>query len=231
MKTYNILIIDDSKAREFKGIGTTYVEEFKKKIGKVKDIKFNVKLIGGEYYTTLEAVKDVEKIKEKEFDYVIINLGINDCSPRLLNKAWRKRLASLPQPIASFIRIRILRRFRKTFFFLFGKRLLLSEEDYKDNIIKIIDIFKKRQIILMNICPTNQALENKLQGISYNILAFNRKLGEISKTKNTILFDVFNLIQDLNPENALIDGVHYKEDTCEMIACELHKIILNYIKK
>lgn len=230
-RTYNILIIDDSKAKNFKGIETTYVDELKKKIGEVKDMKFNVELIGGEYYTTLQAVKDAEKIKEKGFDYVIINLGVNDCSPRFLNESWSKRIKRLPQPVASFIRIRILRRFKKTFFFLFGSRLLLSEEDFKSNIIKIIDIFKDKKIILMNICPANQELENRLPGISYNILAFNRKLGEISKTREIILFDIFNLIQNLNPEKALIDGVHYKENTCEAIACELYKIILevNYV--
>ena len=224
MNKLNILIIDDSKAREFEGIKTTYVKELKKKLNEY-DGEIDITILGKTYYTSCDAIIDINKpkISEKDYDIVIINLGINDCSPRLLNITYRNLLMKLPKHLGFIIRKFILRKYRKTLFKIFGKRLLVTPEEYEDNLIKIIKLLTIKKVILMTISPINAKLENKLPGISINILEFNNRLKKIDKVE---LFDCHKLISKIGPEKALIDGVHYYEDTCEKIAYNLNQIIL-----
>lgn len=224
-----ILIIDDSKGKAFKGISTIYIDELRRIIKNDKKDDIDIDIIAKDYHTTIDAVKEAKAIKEKQdqnaYDVVIINLGINDCSPRLLNKFWREKLMMLPQKISFLIRVYILRKYRKILFKIFGSRLLVTEKEFVSNIKQINRIIKPKKMIVMNICRTNKELERKLPGVNENIAKFNKMISTIDKKDNITVLDTDTITRKIGTEKATIDGVHYMEDTCRIIAEKLSIMI------
>lgn len=226
----SILIIDDSKGKQFNGINTTYVEELKKELD-FKPFKFDLKIIAKDYYTTFDAIQEINSLKNKlnikNPDFLIINLGINDCSPRLLTKKWCDRLMMLPKPIAFFIRKYIIRKYKPFWFNLFGSRLIVSADEFKSNIELLCNTLKPKKVILMNIAPANNKLESKLPSINKNINEFNLNMSLLAKEKDYIVLNIYKLIDNNGREKSTIDGVHYFEETCKTIAEKLKELIVN----
>lgn len=138
-------------------------------------------------------------------DYVLVNIGMADCAPRLFTLRQNKVLNIMPgfvnKPIIKFYsknRIFFTRRFPKVY---------VPQEVFAAKSRQLFE--KARQtrakLIIIGIAPVRKALLDRSHGFEQNIITYNDLLKK-NLEKGDQFIDVFSI---LNPElDILPDGFH-----------------------
>jgi len=170
-----------------------------------------------------------------ENDFIIIHVGIVDCSPRLMNKIEKKIIQCLISiPIISifiktYIKIKSKNRFLFTKIF---KKSEVSIDEFKLNMNKFVDIITEvnknlKQVIIINIASPNNYIKSRSAYIEQNIQEYNSILKQIAdknKNKNISIIDIYSYSK-INNEVLLDDGQHINKKGHDFIFNEIKKII------
>ncbi len=164
----------------------------------------------------------------------VIQVGIVDCAPRVLNNTFRI-FVSLIRP--KFIRkwiILILNRLHKPWFFrYFGHRLLVPPKKFRSAFLEAVNFLNKghnNKILVLNILPTNYIKENIFIGFSSNILIYNNILKNICIETDAVYVNLFDNMMPY-AEKHLYDGVHPNYEGKKILASVVFNSILQNIEE
>jgi hypothetical protein len=126
---------------------------------------FQLAIGGG---TIADLIDQVSYHKVVKPDIVIVQSGIVDCAPRALGRLERDIVASsriLTEIFNRFISVHKLRKFRKITF--------VTEKSFKNHINQLIESFDGVQLVWIGILPSSIEYENKVPGITRNVVRYN----------------------------------------------------------
>ncbi|MFT6842472.1 MAG: hypothetical protein ACJASR_001239 [Psychroserpens sp.] len=120
-----------------------------------------------------------------EYDYVVIQAGIVDCSPRFVRKIEKEVLIRVPfgKALLTLLNKKKIRKIRKITY--------VNIKAFEKNIQQLVSFFKPEKTRWITIVPAQSEYELKLSGVSKNINIYN----EIIK-KNTLFIDLENIEAD-----------------------------------
>ena len=188
-----------------------------------------------ELYVVSKAIQNNSSIRENSYEsdiyhqrasdcsFLILGLGIVDCSPRLFSKNVKELLNYLTKvPIVKrFAHLYI--RFKSKYRIYFTKKDRITETsiiEYQKNINLIIDNIKKynkiEHIFITNIASPGKALIDKSFGIHNNIKKYNKVLEHISQKENISIIDVYGFTQKYS-QYILSDGHHISSEVHDFI--------------
>ena len=129
--------------------------------------------IGGATSTELLKQTFYFQSPKSEFDYVIIQSGIVDCTPRFAGKNELKIIKSIPVLGKYFLQgmnkqwVRNLRHIT-----------YVKPSKFKKNLQQFIDLFPASKVLFLSILPANSDYEKKVGGITKRIAQYNSILQE-----------------------------------------------------
>lgn len=165
-----------------------------------------------------------DDIETSESKVIIIQIGICDCSPRIISKFERVVLNyALPKLFAKrYIKIKSKYRYLFTKYFpMTYVSLVRFETSYEKILASALKLHGIVKVVVINIADTNS--NNKLRSFNFdkNIVKYNSIISKLVVGKsNVYLLDLYNLTKD-NPELLLTDGIHINLKAHEIIASEL----------
>lgn len=145
----------------------------------------------------------IEDIVYRDFDFIILQLGINDCAPRLLSRDANAFFNSLPsycyrysqKLIKAFERIHILRR-------TISKRYV-KEGRFTKNIASFLEELPiEATVIIIGITPPNAQLTKKSPDLAECVSRYNKCLAEIAFRKSAFFIPIDS------SEYTYYDGIH-----------------------
>ena len=169
-----------------------------------------------------------DDIETSESKVIIIQIGICDCSPRIISKYERVVLKYvLPKTIAR-IYIKVKSKYR----YFFTKYLpmtyvsrALFEQCYEKILSSSLKLDGIVKVIVINIADTNLKNKNRSFNFAKNILKYNSIILKLVESKNNIyLYDLHTKTKD-RPELLLSDGIHIGSNSHEIISKDLAKCI------
>lgn len=171
-----------------------------------------------------------DDIETTESKIIIIQIGICDCSPRIISRLERLVLNYFLPKIISKVYIKFKSKYRY-FFTKYFSMTYVNPVRFENSFKKILSsalhlngIFK---VIVINIADTNITNKNRSFGFKKNILEYNKIiLNLVNKNSKIALIDLFTLTKD-NPELLLPDGIHITVEAHGLIAKKLESIIRN----
>jgi hypothetical protein len=160
---------------------------------------------------------------------LILQTGIVDCAPRPINEKIRGRISRLPH-IAKTLAIKYIHKNRASLINKSGGHVKIELTKFVDLMQVFLNegIKNYQKIFIINICPTNSAIEQHSPGLSRNIEKYNNAIGELvtnTKSEKIHLINVNGLVKnDLNNIDKYIvkeDGHHIHAITHAWIADEI----------
>jgi len=163
-------------------------------------------------------------------EYFIIQLGIVDCSPRIISIMEGKVLKYLKPKILSDLYIKIKSRNRRFFTKHFPKTYVKPEafvNRYDYLIQTILEKTTAKKIILVNIADTNKKNKLRSYGFDENIRKYNTFIQNLKNkyNKNVELIDLYTITKN-NPDLILEDGIHIAQFAHNKLAKRIAKIII-----
>jgi hypothetical protein len=164
--TKRILLLTDSLSLprskpEFCSLDKTYPELLRRANNFVCNVA-----IGGASSTDL--VKQIFYFEGMTFDYIFIQSGIVDCTPRFLKRTELKVLRSIPiigNNIIGILNKQWIRNIRSITY--------TTPKKYKENIQKFIDGFPNQKVYFIGILPGNTEYEQSVKNITKRINQYN----------------------------------------------------------
>lgn len=158
--------------------------------------------------------------------YVILGLGIVDCSPRLFSKGMKIFLECITKmPFICKLAYGYI-AYKSRHRFHFTRRKNISEtsiEEYRENMRSIIEKIKLynpiEKIFLLTIAFPGSYLTERSWGIKENIEAFNKVLYDLATHEKSLIdiVDVYSFTAK-HPEYILSDGHHISVEVHDYIA-------------
>ena len=156
-------------------------------------------------------------------DIVVIQLGIVDCAPRLLNDLERKLITKFPI-VNSRDYIDLIKRIRKL------NNTIVTDVKFRKNLEKYIKRATEnnvKKLISIGISYPDKKMIEKNKDIIKNIDKYNSLLGSYSKNLKNINV-IFPLDSRNYKEEIFEDGYHPNKKGHEVIANELKSLISNH---
>jgi hypothetical protein len=147
--------------------------------------------IGGA--NSADLLKQIFYFEGMTFDYIFIQSGIVDCTPRFLKRTELKILRSIP-----FIGNRIIGLLNKNWIRNFRNITYTPPKKYEQHIQKFITGFPKQKVYFIGILPANEAYEQAVKNVTNRINQYN-----------LILSNTGNYISMENIPNAGIMSDHH----------------------
>lgn len=135
--------------------------------------------IGGATSTELLKQTFYFQSPKSEFDYVIIQSGIVDCTPRFAGKNELKLIKSIPV-LGKYL----LQGMNKQWVRNLRHITYVKPSKFKKNMQQFIDLFPTSSILFLSILPANSDYEKKVHGISKRLNEYNTLLSETGKYIN-----------------------------------------------
>jgi hypothetical protein len=166
-------------------------------------------------------------LRHAEASYVVVQLGIVDCAPRLMSSLEHLILGAMSRvpPLRIFKRLYIAfkSRHRRTITRLFPK-VQVPREAFGKNLRRVVEYAlgenPLRRLFLVNIAYPGDILQQKSYGILANVEAYNSSIATIvgEHPGRLALVDVFAFTK-ANPKYIdLEDGYHILPEAHEFIA-------------
>ncbi|MDC1317697.1 SGNH/GDSL hydrolase family protein [Flavobacteriaceae bacterium] len=161
-------------------------------------------------------------------NFFIIQIGIVDCSPRIitmkekviLRYLFSEKIQNIYIGFKSKYRRFITRNFPKTY---------VSLDNFNDNYKLLIQTILKqtavKKIVLINISDTNNINKYRSYGFENNIISYNQVISKLQKKfKSKVeLIDLFSISKNNNI--ILDDGIHISPDAHIVLANEIKKVL------
>lgn len=142
---------------------------------------------------------------------IILNIGINDCTPRLFNKKQKFILGNLP----SILRKMIIKLYSRNRYVItkFRKKVYVKESNFVANIEKVVNISRdlNSKLIIISINETNEKNNYRNYGMNTNIKNYNNRMEELSMIYNFSFIDINVEAEKLNAHFLIRDGIHFNE--------------------
>jgi hypothetical protein len=165
-----------------------------------------------------------DDIEASDSKVIIIQIGIVDCSPRIISRLERLVLNNvLPKTIAGFyIRIKSNNRYFFTKYFpMTYVSPVRFENSYKMLLSSALNLSGIVKVILINIADTNRRNKIRSFGFDKRIVEYNKIITNLAQGNTKIeVIDLYTITKD-NPELLLSDGIHIDLKAHEIIAKEL----------
>lgn len=194
--------------------------------------------LNGDIYVNSKAIKNNSSAIENSISglvyhqqvgcssYVILGLGIVDCSPRLFSKRIKIFLECMTKfPIIQKFAYAYIKYKSQNRLLLTCKKQMTETSlgEYKKNMKNIIETIKLynpiEKIFLLTIAFPGPYLTERSWGIKENIEAFNAVLYELANAEKTLIeiIDVYSFTAK-HPEYILSDGHHISVEVHDYIA-------------
>lgn len=132
--------------------------------------------IGGATSTELLKQTFYFQSPKSEFDYVIIQSGIVDCTPRFAGKNELKIIKSIP-----ILGKYLLQAMNKQWVRNLRHITYVKPSKFKKNMQQFIDLFPTSTVLFLSILPANSDYEKKVGGITKRIAQYNSILQETGR--------------------------------------------------
>lgn len=189
-------------------------------------IQLNVVNLSLGRYTSREVLSSRDIFIREYADLYIINIGAVDAPSREIpfwfSDILYNRRKSIFYKFLNTIYFGFISKYRRVFTFLRFKKSWISLNEFKNNIIKLIESIQKDtkgKILILGINSGNSRVEKQLPGTMKKYNQYNKELKNIALARNIGFVDV----SKLDSESYFPDGVHYND--------EGHKFINNQIIK
>ncbi len=153
--------------------------------------------------------------------YVVIQLGIVDCAPRLFSKRFGKYVIGNIKPL--FLREFVIKQFSKRRIFFtkhFPRQYVpISKFSYwYDYLLNVVKEFGSTPI-LVNIARTSPENDRRSYGFIQHINKYNKIIEEAAHRYNAILIDMYAVSE--TSDVLLDDGIHYNKLGSKILAKEI----------
>ncbi len=173
-----------------------------------------------------------DDIETSESKVIIIQIGICDCSPRIISKFERLVLTYVMPKIIAKLYIKFKSNYRYFFTKYFPMtyvNLVRFENSYEKILLSACQLNGIVKVVVINIADTNSRNKSRSFKFDKNILKYNSIIANLVKSKGNIdLFDLYAMTKD-SPELLLTDGIHINLKAHEIIANKLAIIVKNSI--
>jgi len=153
--------------------------------------------------------------------YVVIQLGIVDCAPRLFSRRFGKYVIGNIRPL--FLRKFVIEQFskRRIFFTKHFPRQYVPLPKFSfwyDYLIKLVKDFGSIPIIV-NIAGTSVENDRRSYGFIQHINNYNEAIEKAAQRHNALLIDMYKISES----NAVLldDGIHYNKLGSKILAQEI----------
>ena len=173
-------------------------------------------------------IEDVDYYHQSRF--VIIQLGIVDCAPRLFSERESKLLGSI-RP--SFVREKIIgfKSKRRLFFTKHFPLVYVTRDQFLRNYEKLLKRILNRtdatRIFLINIADTTRHNKTRSYGFERNIVEYNKVIQELSASSEKVRLVDLHAATVRDPDLVLPDGIHIAPAAHNLIADFIHEEILH----
>lgn len=164
------------------GVSNCLGNSYPERVGMALNVP--VKNCGKAMCSSREGITLLRDNDSEEFDCVIIQFGLKDAyltfkySPNILyypDNFIRKQLRNIVKKYKKICKKIGLNE-------LLGTARVVSEHDYRNNILKMVDQCQGRQIILPEIIPSQELYRNE------SLQQYNKILEQIAKSRNNCLY-------------------------------------------
>ncbi|MHA8090226.1 SGNH/GDSL hydrolase family protein [Aquirufa antheringensis] len=169
-----------------------------------------------------------DEVETSESNYVIIQIGICDCSPRIILKYERFILKYILNKSVRNYYLKFKSKYRYFFTKYFPKTYVnrtLFESRYRVLLDSILKLSTLEKVIIINIADTND--KNKLRsfGFENNIKDYNNIINNlISNHSKCFLIDLYSYTEN-NSNFLLDDGIHINKIAHQIIASDIASIV------
>lgn len=183
--------------------------------------------------TTYDVIQKIDEYINTFPDFYILNLGVVDAStreiPRWLNQWINSKKKNLILFLVRALFNHLIKRYRPFFVKLRGKKSWISKKNFKKYFSELVHTLTKEtnaKIIAIPINPANQRVEKQLPGSLKKHQEYNTIIEKIIKDHSQKILNT----DFLKSETHYPDGVHYSSEGHQVVAKEISKIILKYIR-
>ncbi|MEA2107083.1 MAG: GDSL-type esterase/lipase family protein [Bacteroidota bacterium] len=183
--------------------------------------------------TTYDVIQKIDEYINTFPEFYIINLGVVDASTREIPKWLNQWINSKKENFILFLvhafYNHLIKRYRSFFVKLRGKKSWISKKKIKKYFSELVQTLTKEtnaKIIVIPINPANQRVEKQLPGSLKKHLEYNKIIEKIIKDYSHEFLNTDFLKHEIHYP----DGVHYSYEGHQIIAKEISKIILKYIR-
>ena len=200
-----------------------------------------VKFLGNDYYIINKSKRgntsDFQTLNQYLYDdvetsdssIVILQIGICDCSPRIISKFEKIILNYFLPVFLSFFYIKFKSKHRYFFTKYFPKTYVTKarfESNYKQLLESILKLDKIQKIIIINIADTNEYNKKRSYNFEQNIIDYNRVIQKLAFENPKIqIIDSFNYSKTI-PNFLLSDGIHISNSAHQILAENISKLII-----
>ena len=233
----NLLIIGDSLAcpRPWVGIGSN--ETYGSRIQQALSEKVYVISLARGSMTTRDYVTDSfikQYVCSGSVSYLVIQLGIVDCAPRLMTVFERFIGFALSKNGFGKLIFGVYTKWKskhRMFFTRWFPHVLVELEEYRSNLDSIVVEYTARnpieKIILVNIAYPGRSMAEKSWGILENIGKYNEVIASLRNERNSSVsvIDLFGMTKDNQHWITKDDGHHITVDAHKWISSQIIKCI------
>lgn len=167
--------------------------------------------IGGATSTELLKQTFYFQSPKSEFDFVIIQSGIVDCTPRFAGKNELKIIKSIP-----FLGKYLLQALNKQWIRNLRHITYVKPSKFKKNMQQFINLFPTSTVLFLSILPANSEYEKKVGGISKRIEQYNSILQETGRAIDLNGIESSGIMSDFHHLN--------EKGHAYVLQCILHKL-------
>lgn len=185
-------------------------------------MEVNIENFGKRNRTTADELDPwLEDIAYRDFDVIIVHVGINDCVPRLISKRMNKWIKSLSPRLQT----NVVRLFKvlETLHLIKRKvsKAYVSLGKFSRNIKEWLAKLKgTEKVIFIGIAPPGNFLKKKNQNIEAVVFKYNEAIKKIALDNNCRFISIS---QD---EYLYYDGIHLNKEGHKFIANNILKELL-----
>lgn len=180
-------------------------------------------------------IKDVltdwpERVELIQPDIVVIHVGIVDCAPRVFLQMENKIISKLKPAFFQKLILDFVNKHRRSIIQLRPNRVYIPLDQFQAALKKIVKNSQRDQVkalVLINIITPPDSLEYRSPGFQKSVEQYNHVLADQIDQPWIHLLDINRVIQQNGgPENLTIEGIHINSLGHELLAHELHRLIV-----
>jgi len=160
-------------------------------------------------------------------DVVVVNVGIVDCTPRILPQGLRRlyvRGASRWERLWLAGEARI----RRPLVRVLGGAPALSPAGFRSRLQRLVQVARDEasaQVVCLGVPPTSARVAREVPGVEEQIRRFDDTIRDVCRLMSAEYLDVGAAVSSVGVEAALPDGIHFSAQGHARIAEELARLI------
>lgn len=180
--------------------------------------------------TIRDAVSDWnEEVYLKAADIVIVQVGGNDCAPRVFQSWEQRMLERMPFRGLRYRILRFERKYRRQLLLAMPKRVFTTLKAFWTKVGELVaraEHQKLDRLILITIMPVTEKINYHLPGVGKAVHQYNEAFLAHASNPRVRVIDVGELYQRHGGIEAVsLDGMHINEFGHKVLAAELERVV------